>query len=112
MTISPLLGGNARFPKAWRAKQEPHGRRYDQRIVHERVSNLLVHRDYSKRFRARIIIDIIEKDGIYDENRNNPNRYGSIEPNDFTSITKNSLLIWFFVNIGRNDHLGSGIRNL
>jgi ATP-dependent DNA helicase RecG len=78
-------------------------------IARELVSNLLVHREYSKGFLARLII---EKDRIYAENWNRSNAHGRIDPNDFSPDAKNPLLAWFFVNIGRADYMGSGIRNL
>jgi ATP-dependent DNA helicase RecG len=73
------------------------------------VSNLLVHREYSKSFLSRLII---EKSRIYAENWNRSNRHGRIDPDNFTPDAKNPLLAWFFVNIGRADYMGSGIRSL
>jgi ATP-dependent DNA helicase RecG len=78
-------------------------------IARELVSNLLVHREYSKGFLARLII---EKDRIYAENWNRSNAHGRIDPEDFSPDAKNPLLSWFFVNIGRADYMGSGVRNL
>jgi ATP-dependent DNA helicase RecG len=78
-------------------------------IAHELVSNLLVHREYSKSFLARLII---EKDRIYAEYRNRSNLHGRINPNNFTLEAKNPLLASFFSNIGRADNKGSGIRDL
>jgi ATP-dependent DNA helicase RecG len=78
-------------------------------IAREVVSNLLVHREYSKGFPAKIII---ENDKLYAENWNRSNRHGRIDPNNFTPEAKNPMLAWFFVNIGRADRMGSGIRNL
>ena len=78
-------------------------------IAREVVSNILVHRDYASTFPAKIIIT---QDCIYAENWNKSNFYGRIDPNDFTPQPKNPLLASFFVNIGRADKLGSGVRNL
>ena len=78
-------------------------------IAREVVSNILVHREYSKGFPAKIII---ESDRLYAENWNRSNRHGRIDPNNFTPQAKNPMLAWFFVNIGRADWMGSGIRNL
>ena len=78
-------------------------------IARELVSNILVHREYSKGFPAKIVI---ERDRIYAENWNRSNRHGRIDPDDFTPEPKNPLLARFFVNIGRADKLGSGVRNL
>ena len=78
-------------------------------IARELVSNILVHREYSKGYPAKIII---ERNRIYAENWNRSNRYGRIDPDNFTPDPKNPLIARFFVNIGRADKLGSGIRNL
>ena len=78
-------------------------------IARELVSNILVHREYSKGFLARIII---EQDRIFAENWNRPSRHGRLTLEDFKPDSKNPLLAQFFINIGRADRLGSGIRNL
>jgi ATP-dependent DNA helicase RecG len=78
-------------------------------IAREIVSNILVHREYSSPFPAKIII---EKDRIYAENWNKALRHGRIDPENFAPYPKNPLLAHFFVNIGRADQLGSGVRNL
>jgi ATP-dependent DNA helicase RecG len=68
-----------------------------------------VHREYSKGFLAKIVV---ENERLYAENWNRSSRHGRINPEDFTPDAKNPLLAWFFVNIGRADWMGSGIRNL
>lgn len=78
-------------------------------IARELVSNLLAHREYSKAFNAKLII---ERERIYTENWNRSNEYGRINPENFTPLPKNPLIAKFFMNIGRADQLGSGIRNL
>jgi len=78
-------------------------------IVRELVSNILVHREYSKGFLSRIII---ENNRIYAENWNRSNRHGRLTLEDFIPDSKNPLLASFFIHIGRADRLGSGIRNL
>ncbi len=78
-------------------------------IARELVSNILVHREYSKGFPAKIVI---ESDRMYAENWSRTNRHGRITPDSFTPEPKNPLLARFFVNIGRADKLGSGVRNL
>lgn len=78
-------------------------------IARELVSNILVHREYSKGFTAKIVI---ESDRIYAENWNRSNRHGRIDPENFTPDPKNPIIARFFVNIGRADKLGSGVRNL
>ena len=78
-------------------------------IACEIVGNLHAHHcDYSKAVFARIII---EKDSIYDENSNRSNKHGRIDPNNFTPLSKNPPIAKFFMNTGRADQLGSGVRN-
>jgi len=78
-------------------------------IARELISNILVHREYSKGYLARIVI---EKDRIFAENWNRPSRHGRLTLEGFKPESKNPLLAQFFINIGRADRLGSGIRNL
>ena len=78
-------------------------------IARELVSNILVHREYTSAFPAKIII---ERDRIVTENWCLPKTPGRIDPNMFTPYPKNPLLANFFINIGRADILGSGVRNL
>lgn len=78
-------------------------------IAREIVSNTLVHRDYASAFPAKIII---EPDRIMTENWNLSQRPGRINPYTFTPYPKNPVLSKFFVNIGRAESLGSGVRNL
>ena len=78
-------------------------------IAREIVSNILVHREFSSAFPAKLII---EPDRITTENWNRAQFPGKIDPNAFTPYPKNPILARFFVNIGRADTLGSGVRNL
>jgi ATP-dependent DNA helicase RecG len=78
-------------------------------IAREVVSNILAHREYSSSYRARVII---ENDRIITDNWSRPQFEGRIDPKDFTPRSKNPILAKFFVNIGRADELGSGVRNL
>ena len=78
-------------------------------IAREIVSNILVHREYSSAFPAKVII---ERDRIYAENWNRAMKPGRIDLDSFTPQPKNPLLANFFVNIGHADKLGSGVRNL
>jgi ATP-dependent DNA helicase RecG len=79
------------------------------KIARELVSNILVHREYSSAFPAKVVI---ERDRIVAENWCMPKRPGKLDPNTFTPQPKNPLLANFFVNIGFADALGSGVRNL
>jgi len=78
-------------------------------IAKEVVSNILVHREFSSAFPARIII---EQDRLIAENWNRALRHGRIDPENFEPYPKNPILARFFVNIGYADTLGSGVRNL
>jgi ATP-dependent DNA helicase RecG len=78
-------------------------------ISREIVSNILVHREYTSAFPAKIVI---ERDRIITENWTLPRSPGQIDPDSFTPYPRNPLLANFFINIGRADVLGSGVRNL
>ena len=78
-------------------------------IAREIVSNILVHREFSSAFPAKIVI---EPDRISTENWNRAQYPGKIDPNAFTPYPKNPILARFFMNVGRADTLGSGVRNL
>ena len=78
-------------------------------IAREIVSNILVHRDFTSAYPAKIII---ERDRIITENWCLPRSPGRIDPDNFTPYPRNPLLANFFINIGRADVLGSGVRNL
>jgi ATP-dependent DNA helicase RecG len=78
-------------------------------IAKEFVSNLLVHREFSGMFPARIIV---KKDRIVGENWNRSLRPGRIDPANYEPFPKNPILAHFFVQIGYADKLGSGVRNL
>ena len=78
-------------------------------ISRELVGNILVHREYTSAYPAKIII---ERDRIVTENWNLPKAPGRIDPKNFSPFPKNPLLAHFFINIGRADVLGSGVKNL
>lgn len=73
------------------------------------MSNILVHREYTSAFPAKIII---KRNCIITENWNLPKNAGRIDPDSFTPYPKNPLLANFFIHIGRAGVLGSGVRNL
>lgn len=77
-------------------------------IAREIVSNILMHREYSSPYPAKIII---EKGRILTENANKTYHYGRILTTT-TPYPKNPIIAKFFNNIGRADELGSGVRNL
>ena len=78
-------------------------------IAREVVSNILVHRDFSSAYPAKLII---EKDWLRTENWCRPRRQGNILSDEFTPYPKNPLIANFFTVIGRSDTIGSGVKNL
>ena len=78
-------------------------------ISREVIANILVLRDYSSAFPAKVII---ERDWLKTENWCIPRRHGNIMSDEFTPYPKNPLIQQFFANIGRTDTIGSGVRNL
>ncbi len=78
-------------------------------IAREIVSNILVHRDFSSAYPAKLII---ESDWLRTENWCRPRRQGNILGDEFTPYPKNPLIASFFTTIGRSDTLGSGVKNL
>ncbi|GAA0892777.1 putative DNA binding domain-containing protein [Fulvivirga kasyanovii] len=78
------------------------------RIFREVIGNLLIHREYTNAFPAKLII---EKDRISTENWNRPHDNGVIDPLNFSPYPKNPIIAKFFKEIGRVDELGSGVRN-
>ena len=69
-------------------------------ISREVIGNILVHRDYSSAYPAKVII---EKDWLRTENWCIPRRHGNIMSDEFTPYPKNPLIQQFFANIGRTD---------
>ena len=77
-------------------------------IAREIVSNILMHREYSSPYPAKVIV---EKNRILTENANKTYHYGRILATT-TPYPKNPIIAKFFNTIGRADELGSGVRNL
>ncbi len=73
------------------------------------IGNILVHRDYSSDYTAKVII---EKDWLKTENWCIPRRHGNIMQDEFQPYPKNPIIQRFFANIGRTDTIGSGVINL
>ncbi|MCF8352549.1 MAG: putative DNA binding domain-containing protein [Bacteroidales bacterium] len=78
------------------------------RIFREIVGNLLIHREFSNAYPAKLII---EGARVITENWNRPHGNGLIDPSNFTPYPKNPVIAKFFKEIGRVDELGSGVRN-
>ena len=79
------------------------------KIFREVVSNLLIHREYSNAFPAKLII---ENEKVMAENSNKPHGHGLIDPKNFSPYPKNPTTAKFFKEIGWVDELGSGVRNI
>ena len=78
-------------------------------IAREVVANILVHRDFSSAFPAKMII---EKDWLRTENWGRPRRHGNILQDEFSPYPKNPLIANFFTTMGRSETIGSGVKNL
>lgn len=79
------------------------------KIFREAISNLLIHREFSNPFPAKLVV---EKDRVFIENGNKPHGHGMIDPEDFSPYPKNPKIAKFFKEIGWVDELGSGVRNI
>ncbi len=79
------------------------------KIFREAITNLLIHREFSNPFPAKMVI---ERDRVYIENGNKPHGNGIIDPEDFSPYPKNPKIAKFFKEIGWVDELGSGVRNI
>jgi ATP-dependent DNA helicase RecG len=78
-------------------------------VFREIIGNILIHREYSNAYPAKLII---EKDAVIKENWNKPYNQGNIDPSNFTPFPKNPMIARFFKEIGWVDELGSGVRNV
>jgi len=78
-------------------------------IFREVASNILIHREYTNAFPAKLII---ERGQIRTENSNKPHGFGILDPATFTPFPKNPVIGAFFREIHRADELGSGIRKM
>lgn len=79
------------------------------RLFREVVSNLIIHREFSNAFPAKLII---ENERVYTENWSRPHGSGVIDPANFSPYPKNPVIARFFKEIGRVDELGSGVINV
>ena len=79
------------------------------RIVREVIGNLLIHREYSHPFPAKLVI---ESKRLFTENGNLPNAAGRIDPKSFSPFRKNPGIAGVFREIGWADESGSGVRKL
>lgn len=79
------------------------------KVFREVVSNMLIHREY---LNPSISLIDIRRDYVLIQNANRPLRAGVITPDNYTPHPKNPHLANFFVQMGRAEHLGTGVRNL
>ncbi len=79
------------------------------KIFREVVSNILIHREFSNPYPAKLVI---EGDRVFTENSNKPHGNGIIDPNSFSPYPKNPTVAKFFKEIGWVEELGSGVRNI
>ena len=79
------------------------------KIAREIVVNMLIHREFSNPYPAKLII---EKDCIKTENANRAKMIGKINVDSFEPYPKNPKIAAFFKEIGLADELGSGVRNI
>lgn len=78
-------------------------------IARELCANLLIHREYSNPYPAKLVIT---KDSITTENANKPRTIGYIDLNNYSPYPKNPKIAGFFKEIGLADELGSGIKKI
>ena len=78
-------------------------------IFREVAANILIHREYTNAFPAKLII---EQGLVRTENSNKPHGFGPINPTNFSPFPKNPVIANFFREIGRADELGSGMRKM
>ena len=78
-------------------------------IMRELIVNMLIHREYTNAFPAKLII---ERNRLVTENANRPHGYGRIDPATFSPFPKNPKIARIFKEIGMADELGSGVRKL
>lgn len=79
------------------------------KIFREIIANMLVHREYLNPTPS--IIEITRK-GIIAKNANRPLKAGLVTLANYERHPKNPHMANFFVQMGRAEHLGTGIRNI
>jgi len=78
-------------------------------IFREVAANILIHREYTNAFPAKLIIEYGQ---VRTENSNKPHGFGVLDPASFTPYPKNPVIGAFFREIHRADELGSGMRRM
>ena len=112
-TYSHIMAfGQKHLPDPFYLEDTPQGPQRTSirdKIVREIASNILIHREYTNAFPAKVII---ERKRIYSENANRPHDHGLIDLNNFSPFPKNPNIARVFRETGMADELGSGVRNL
>jgi ATP-dependent DNA helicase RecG len=80
-----------------------------EKVFREIVANLLGHREYLNGRPARFMI---YADRVEVNNVNHAVNHVLIDPRGFAPFPKNPTLAWFFIQLGRVEELGSGMRNV
>ena len=78
-------------------------------IAREIIANLLVHRDFSSNYPAKLLID---ENSIKTQNWCLARRNGRILSEDFEPFPKNKIIANFFNVLGLSEGVGSGIINI
>lgn len=78
-------------------------------IFREVASNILIHREYTSAFPAKLII---EYGRVRTENASRAHGFGLLDPSSFSPYPKNPVIGAFFREIHRADELGSGMRRM
>ena len=79
------------------------------KIARELCANLLIHREYSNPYPAKLII---EENVIRTENANKARMIGNIDINSYEPYPKNPKIAKLFKEIGLAEELGSGVKNM
>lgn len=79
------------------------------KVFREVVANLLIHREYQNHMPTTLIIG---RKGIEAKNANKPLKTGPVTIDNYERHPKNPHMANFFVQLGRAEHLGTGIRNI
>lgn len=79
------------------------------KVFREVVANLLIHREYKNHMPTTIIIG---RKGVEVKNANRPLKCGPVTLDNYERHPKNPHMANFFVQLGRAEHLGTGVRNI
>lgn len=79
------------------------------KVFREVVANLLIHREYRNHMPTTVIIG---RTGIDVRNANRPLKIGPVTLDNYERHPKNPHMANFFVQLGRAEHLGTGVRNI